>query len=57
MAKKSITVRFSEHDAAEIEEVARAARKATGEQVSVSDVVREAVSEYLKGVDNNAGRD
>lgn len=55
--KKSITVRFSEHDAAEIEEVARAARKATGEQVSLSDVVREAVSEYLKGVNDNADND
>lgn len=57
MAKRSITIRFEESDAEALEEKARAARQATGDAVSLSDLVRKAVREYLKHGDDNAERD
>lgn len=57
MAKRSITVRIEESDAQALEDTARAARQATGDNIGLSDVVREAITEYLKNGDDNAGRD
>lgn len=47
-AKAMITVRVAEETRAALEELARDRRRQTGDAVPVSDLVREALEEYLK---------
>lgn len=47
MPKRSVTVRFEIADVDALERIARDRRQATGDAVSVSDLMREAVAEYL----------
>ena len=47
-SSKRITVRLPASDADAIEQIARERRRATGDAVSTSDVIRAAVRAYLK---------
>lgn len=47
MAKRSVTARFEATDVDALERIARQRRQATGDPVSVSDLLREAVADYL----------
>jgi hypothetical protein len=51
MPKRSVTVRFESADVDALERIARDRRQATGDAVSVSDLMREAVAEYLAAQD------
>lgn len=59
MPKRSVTVRFEIADVDALERIARDRRQATGDAVSVSDLMREAVAEYLarRRGGNTTGKD
>lgn len=59
MAKRSVTARFEASDVDALERIARQRRQATGDPVSVSDLLREAVADYLaaQGASESTGRD
>lgn len=46
--KRSITVRVEEKDAERLEQQARLRRQADGDNVSTSDVIREAIAAHLQ---------
>jgi len=48
MAKRSVTVRIEESDVERLEALAREQRRETGDKVGISDVIRDAIAEYLK---------
>ncbi|NOG32871.1 hypothetical protein HLB35_15865 [Halomonas sp. TBZ9] len=45
---KRVTVRLTEREHADLERIAQRERQATGFTVSVSDIMRAAVADYLK---------
>lgn len=53
----TITVRLSEDEKARLDAAARRARLQTGDPVSLSDVVREALHRYLDELDKEVFRD